>query len=576
MKELIVSTEFSKKSWKYYFQYYCNVNHRTIQGRMTIGFISIAILAIILVLSIHWQWQASMRKSTYSLTTASATRLYAHQFRVLSDELVDTWKENHSLQDHSIQVVEKTQGDPWVKMQIARDTMDKLSVLWKSDADRKIYADILQSMTTLKAALQWNTDSLSIAQMVLKDEIEPARQNIGKHVLALAKVYSGHIDESRTHIIETEGRLNWLIPLYTFLAFIAACFIGFFMILGVMRRIRSIRRYLTEISKGNLPEKMQESEDEMNSIIREVNSLIDNLRDIQSFALYVGKGDFEKNIKVFNDEGDLGVSLSQMRMELKKVSEEERQRSWANEGFAHFSDILRSSINTTELADRIIQQMVKYLHVNQGGLFVLEKEGTANGHMALRACYAYNRKKYLDQTISMGQGLVGQAWAEAETIYLRQIPADYLRITSGLGEASPRFLLIIPLKLENKVEGVIELASFRDFLPHEIQFAEKVAESIASTFANSRIVEHTSHLLNESQTMSELLKAQEEEVRQNMEELAATQEEMSRTHYAMARRQEELEICLLEVEREKAALEKVVQELQAQLSVYQGSEAYKS
>jgi GAF domain-containing protein len=134
----------------------------------------------------------------------------------------------------------------------------------------------------------------------------------------------------------------------------------------------------------------------------------------------------------------------------------------------------------------------------------------------------------VNKQIAVGEGLLGQAYLEKDTIYLTDIPAGYLQITSGLGEANPACLLIVPLKTQDSVEGVLEIASFREFEDHEIAFVEKLAESIAAAIASVRINERTQNLLQEARQQAEELRSQEEEMRQNMEELVATQEEMKR------------------------------------------------
>jgi GAF domain-containing protein len=119
-----------------------------------------------------------------------------------------------------------------------------------------------------------------------------------------------------------------------------------------------------------------------------------------------------------------------------------------------------------------------------------------------------------------------------------------VRITSGLGEATPTSLLIVPLLNNGAVEGLLELASFHPFLDFEIAFIRKLAENMASAIATLKVNEKTRRLLEQSQQQAEELRAQEEEIRQNMEEMSATHEEIQRKEVSYLRRIEELEAAL--------------------------------
>jgi|GEM_PF-1417622 len=515
----------TRKDLIYYIRFYLDINRQTIQGKLTVGFLSLGGLAIFLVTITNYQWRSAIQQSKYALSTAANSRMYSTQLQYGYEGAVTQWHRSHILQE-PVSPAEVTMLEQRIRS--LQDTLLAFSKEWKTTPEQKQLADVVQQYSALQAIIHQQPDSLAAAQQLYNNQIQPRLTSIQRALQQLIVHQNAEVTQAHSEIVSVEERLRWLVPGYVVLAFSVAYLIGFYIIVRVLRRIRYLKSYLRELSKGNLPEPIPASPDEMNTLIKEINILTDNLREIKDFALYVGKGDFDKNISIFDDKGDLGISLSQMREELKKVSSEEKKRFWANEGFAHFSDILRSSHNLTQLADKLIQQLVKYLHVNQGGLFIIENEGTPEACLELKACYAYNRKKYIEKKIYPGQGLLGQTWLEGETTYLRVIPEDYLRITSGLGEANPRYLLLIPLKVEDKVEGVIELASFKDFEKHEISFAEKVAESVASTFVNARVVEQTNRLLKRSQEMGEEMKAQEEEMRQNVEELSSTQEEMQR------------------------------------------------
>jgi transcriptional regulator with GAF, ATPase, and Fis domain len=121
------------------------------------------------------------------------------------------------------------------------------------------------------------------------------------------------------------------------------------------------------------------------------------------------------------------------------------------------------------------------------------------------------------------------------------VPTQYIQITSGLGDAPPRSLLVSPLIVNEEVFGVIELASFQKIESHVQEFVGRIGESIASTISTVRVSEKTKTLLEELQQQTEEMKSQEEEMRQNMEELVATQEEMQRKEQEYLQRIKELE-----------------------------------
>ncbi|MCW3785131.1 PAS domain S-box protein [Plebeiibacterium sediminum] len=208
---------------------------------------------------------------------------------------------------------------------------------------------------------------------------------------------------------------------------------------------------------------------------------------------------------------------------------EEEQRTWVTQGLAQFGEILRrNNDNLEELAFNIISYQVNYLKINQGGFYLLNKNAKGDKFFELTSCIAFDRKKFADKVIQWEEGLIGRCALEKDTIYLTDVPNDYITITSGLGETNPSAILIVPLKANDEVYGVIELASFKEFQPFEIEFVEKTAESIASTISAVQINIQTTKLLHETQIQAERMSQQEEELRQNLEEMQATQEESDR------------------------------------------------
>jgi len=204
----------------------------------------------------------------------------------------------------------------------------------------------------------------------------------------------------------------------------------------------------------------------------------------------------------------------------------QEQRAWANDGIARLAALLQAG-HSNQLADRLISELVRYVGANQGGLYEV-KTVDDQARISLSACYAYGRKKFNEQELGPGEGLLGQVYLEKEKMVFTRVPQGYLSITSGLGEASPSSLVIIPMIANGQVEGLLELASFHLFQDHHIEFLEKAAENLAGWLATDRANARTRQLLEQTKLQAEALRAQEEEMRQNLEELMTTQEEWQR------------------------------------------------
>ena len=266
-----------------------------------------------------------------------------------------------------------------------------------------------------------------------------------------------------------------------------------------------------------------------------INYLITDLGKAAGFVKGISQGDYTVSWEGLTEDNralnqdNLTGALVQMREQMKKVKQEDQQRLWSTEGLSKVAEITRQHQNDLQkLADSLLSYLVAYTQANQGSLFFSQEDEAGQPLLVLTACYAYDKKKHADKTAKIGQGLVGQTYLERKTLHLTQLPDQYVSITSGLGEATPNALLLVPLMFNEQVLGILEIASFEVFAPHQIGFLESVGEVIASAVATVRMNSQTRMLLEQSQEGTEALRAQEEEMRQNMEELQATQEEMQR------------------------------------------------
>ncbi len=328
---------------------------------------------------------------------------------------------------------------------------------------------------------------------------------------------------------------------------IAVGLIGFTLARTLTQPMLKIGREISMLAKGTFPRLSNRIyKDELGQIDLALNQLILNMKEVANFAENVGEERFDTPFDVSGQQDVLRNALLKMRNNLKKVSEEDKIRSWMNTGNALFGEILRNNAESLlKLSETVIAELVKYLNGNQGAFFVLQE---SSNDLHLLAAFAYNKQKYISKNIQPGEGLVGQAYLEKHSIFLSEIPEDYTEIRSGLGKAPPSCLLLVPIQTPERVLGVLEIASFNLLKAHEIEFAEIIAENIATTIQGIRINEETKRLLIESQKSAELMKRQEEEMRQSFEDLINSQEEVRR-------KQEQLDELLLQqmFEPEQAA-----------------------
>ncbi|WP_224997312.1 GAF domain-containing protein [Cesiribacter sp. SM1] len=282
-----------------------------------------------------------------------------------------------------------------------------------------------------------------------------------------------------------------------------------------------------------------------------INSSILNFKKAAKFISEISAGNLEVDWEELSDQNkalnqqNLTGELINMREKMKKLKEEDSRRMWATEGQARFSEIIRTYQHDLQsLCYQSLAFIVKYLGAQQGGVFVLREEEGAEKYLELTACYAFDRKKWVEKRVAVGQGLVGQIYLEQEAVMIKEIPQAYTHITSGLGDATPHCLLVVPMMYNKKVEAVIEVAGFKVFEPYQLEWLEKVGEIMASTLISIKTTETTRELLEQFKEQTEQLTSQEEELRQNMEELEATQEEMRRKEQELERRQAEMQRML--------------------------------
>lgn len=327
-------------------------------------------------------------------------------------------------------------------------------------------------------------------------------------------------------------------------------------------KIESAANILQSLSEGVLPEKREVQDDVFGNLDAQSNGIIDYLSASSHFTTEIGEGKFESDFKPRSEEDVLGNALIQMRDKLKKISEEDKIRNWTNEGQAMFSDLIRRSIDNLEtMGDKVLARLVEYVHASQAALYMFKSEEDGEEWLEMFACYAYGRKKYLNQRLQPGEGLAGEVFLENKPKLIKAVPEGHFMISSGLGSSEASEVYIVPVSAEGKNEGVMVLAKSGQYKAHELNFIDKLAETLASSIRTAHINDTTRTLLAETRQRAEEMKAQEEELRQNMEELAATQEQMHRKNAEVEAMLKDTSTRQQQIEDYKAMLMDVLNEL---------------
>lgn len=372
---------------------------------------------------------------------------------------------------------------------------------------------------------------LEIKDTKIDQVVLPVSSRLISDLEEIGRIKKMETDEAEAGMIGSFNTLKTTIITLGLIVILVGFIGAFFLARSITKPLIYIKDIILKLGKGILPDNKTRhfNNDEIGEMASAVDTLVNGLKSTSHFAENIGNGKYDAEFTPLSEEDVLGNSLLDMRDNLKKIADEDKRRNWATEGLAKFGEILRNNNDhLAKLSDEIISNLVKYVKANQGGLFIKE-DNEDESYLELAACYAWDKKKYIEQKIYKGEGLTGQSWLEKDTVYITDVPDNYVNITSGLGAANPSSILIVPLKVNEEIYGVIEIASFNTFSDFEVDFVEKIAESIASTISSVKINEKTQRLLEESTQMTEQMRSQEEEMRQNMEELQATQEEMERS-----------------------------------------------
>ncbi len=300
-----------------------------------------------------------------------------------------------------------------------------------------------------------------------------------------------------------------------------------------------------------------------------VNQLAANLtnqvRAIAEVATAVTEGDLTRQVGV-EASGEVAVlkdKLNEMIRNLRETTRQNTEQDWLKTNLERFTRMLQGQRDLEAVSNMILSELATLVSAQHGVFYSIT--GTGSGEeplLQLQAGYGYEERRHLSTSFELGEGLVGQCAKEKKRILLTDVPGDYVRINSGLGEAIPLNIIVLPVLFEGSLRAVVELASFSAFSVTHQAFLDSITESVGIVLSTIQAAGLTESLLKQSQSQAEELRSQQEELRGSNADLARQARLLADQNLVAEQKN-------LEVEESK----RLVEEKAGQLSV---SSKYKS
>jgi HAMP domain-containing protein/CheY-like chemotaxis protein/GAF domain-containing protein len=290
-----------------------------------------------------------------------------------------------------------------------------------------------------------------------------------------------------------------------------------------------------------------------------VNLLAANLttqvRAIADVATAVTKGDLTRSIQVDarGEVAELKDNINAMIQNLRATTEQNTEQDWLKTNLGKFTSMLQGQRDLTTVGQMLLSELAPLVSAQYGAIYQMDSTN-GDARLQMLAGYARNDSPDIPAELPVGVGLVGQCALEKRRILLDEIPRDYVRINSGLGEAPPRNLIVLPVLFEGQTKAVIELASLAAFTPTHLTFLAQLTESIGIVLNTIEATMRTEGLLQQSQKLAVELQAQQKELQQKNEELGNKAQQLAEQNAEVERKNREIEQARHAVEEKAAEL----------------------
>jgi len=408
--------------------------------------------------------------------------------------------------------------------------------------------------------------------MDLTDNVNSMATNLTNQVRGIARVVTAVAGGDLTHKLALEARGE--------IAELASTINGMTGTLAIFaEQVITVAREVGVEGKLGGQAKVPGAAGTWRDLTNNVNQLAENLtthiRAIGTVATAVTKGDLTRYVAVeaSGEVAALKDNINEMIRNLRETTQKTTEQDWLKTNLARFTRMLQGQRDLASVARQILSELAPLVHVQQGAFYIAEQDPGDEIRMNLLSSYAAGSD--LGQSFRLGEGLIGQCALEKRKLVLTDVPADHFRVRSGLGSSAPRSVTILPVLFEGEVNAAIELASFGQLSPvHEV-FLDQLTESIGIVVNTISSSTRTEELLKQSQSLTQEMQIQQEELRQTNERLqhqAATlrkseerltlqQEELRETNEQLEEKAKLLGIKNHEIEFAKADIEEKAEQL---------------
>lgn len=278
-----------------------------------------------------------------------------------------------------------------------------------------------------------------------------------------------------------------------------------------------------------------------------------------------GKLDLHTKVPVIKDDeiDSVAISFNKLADHLVAQTSKEQDLIWTKTNIADITTSMSGANELESLGSTLLSKVVPLVDSSQAVFYVRDVNNNDNV-FKLISTYAHKERKHLLTKVHSGEGLIGQAIYEKTSIILTDVPNDYIKISSGLGEATPANVYVLPIIFENEVKAVLELATLKPFTEAQKSFLEELIQNIGIVIESVMSRIQLAHLLEESQTLMEEIQAQSEELQNQQEELKATNEELEAQTYNLRQSEEKLQRQQEELEETNTELEEKAKRLEEQ------------